>query len=153
VADNTLQQGNDPIATDELTVYNGTTVAAGTVYAPRTKVGYGDDSTYRDASDNFPLPIRHFSDAAALTSVTASTTSVTVIGANTIRRGLSVHAVTSGTGTCYVRVGGGTATAALGGHSFDMAPGAYWEAPYGFTGAVTAIWSASSGGLNVTEYT
>jgi hypothetical protein len=96
--------------------------------------------------------VRRTTDTATLTSVAASVTSVTVIAANTNRRGLRLHAVTS-SAVCYVRMGGGTAAAALGGHSFDMQPGALYEDPDGYTGAVTAIWATATGGLNVTELT
>jgi hypothetical protein len=49
--------------------------------------------------------------------------------------------------------GGGTAAATLGGHSFDMSPGALYEDPDGYTGAVSAVWATATGGLNVTELT
>lgn len=89
---------------------------------------------------------------ATVTPVPASATSTTVIAANANRRGLKIHAVTSSS-TCYVREGGAAATSALGGHSFDISPGQLYEFPFGYKGAVTAIWAGTSGGLNVTEYT
>jgi hypothetical protein len=148
--DSANQTGNDAIATNVLATVNGTTVTG--IEAQRTKVGYGDDGVYRDVSDAYPLPVRRTVDTATLTSVAASVTSVTVIAANTNRRGLRLHSVTS-SAVCYVHLGAGTAAATLGGHSFDMQPGALYEDPDGYTGAVTAIWATATGGLNVTELT
>src|SRR3954471_16708866 len=148
MAENTTQTGNATIAADDVTTLNG--AASSGVLVQRMKPTYGDDGTARDVSDAFPLPVRRTTDTATLTSVAASVTSVTVIAANTNRRGLRLHAVTS-SAVCYVHMGAGTAAATLGGHSFDMQPGALYEDPDGYTGAVTAIWAAATGGLNVTE--
>lgn len=148
--DSANQTGNDAIATNVLTTVNGTAVTG--IETQRVKPGYGDDGDFRDVSDAFPMPVKRTTDTATLTSVAASVTSVTVIAANVNRRGLRLHSVTS-SGQCYVRMGGGTAAATLGGHSFDMQPGALYEDPDGYTGAVTAIWATATGGLNVTELT
>jgi citrate lyase beta subunit len=150
MAENTTQAGNATIAADDVATLNG--AASSGVLVQRVKETYGDDGTARDVSDAFPLPVRRTTDTATLTSVAASVTSVTVIAANTNRRGLRLHAVTS-SAVCYVRMGGGTAAATLGGHSFDMSPGALYEDPDGYTGAVSAVWATATGGLNVTELT
>jgi hypothetical protein len=148
--DSANQTGNDAIATNVLTTVNGTAVTG--IEAQRIKVGYGDDGTFWDASDAFPLPVQRSSDTAAVTSVAASATSVTVIAANTNRRGLKLHSVTS-SAVCYVRFGTTAATASLGGHSLDIQPGYLYEDPDGYKGAITAIWASATGGLNVTELT
>jgi hypothetical protein len=148
--DNSTQQGNDNIATDEVATLNG--AASTGVKVARSKVGYGDDGDYRDVSDQFPLPTARSSDVATVTSVAANSASQTLINANTSRRGLVLHS-TTGSAQAYVRLGGIAATTALGGHTFDMLAGSYWEAPYGFKGAVTAIWTAATGGINITEFT
>lgn len=148
MADNTTQAGTDTIATDDVTLLNGG--ASSGVKVQRTKATYGDDGTSRDVSDTFPLPVREVATTATLTNVAASVASVTVIAANANRRGLALHA-TTGSATCYIRLGAAAATAAIGGHTLDIAAGAYYEVPFGYTGAVTAIWAAASGGLNVTE--
>jgi hypothetical protein len=150
MAENTTQTGNATIAADDVATLNG--AASSGVLVQRVKETYGDDGTARDVSDAFPLPVRRTTDTAVLTSVAASVTSVTVIAANTNRRGLRLHSVTS-SAVCYVHMGAGAAAATLGGHSFDMQPGALYEDPDGYTGAVTAIWAAATGGLNVTEMT
>jgi hypothetical protein len=150
IPDNTTQAANATIAADDVATLNG--AASTGVLVQRMKPVYGDDGAARDVSDAFPLPVRRTTDTAVLTSVAASVTSVTVIAANTNRRGLRLHSTTA-SAVCYVHLGAGTAAASLGGHSFDMQPGALYEDPDGYTGAVTAIWAAATGGLNVTELT
>lgn len=154
MADDTAQGGTDVIATDHVTNLNGAAVAQSPTSpkVQRVKVAYGDDGTSRDASDAFPLPVRDVSGTATLTSVAAAVTSTTVIAANPNRRGLILHS-TSGSAICYVRLGAAPASSALGGHTFDLPAGGYWEAPFGYTGEVRAIWAATGGGLNVTELT
>lgn len=151
MADN-VTVGGINYSTDDITTLNGGAIAAGTAQTQRMKVQYGDDGTARDVSDNYPLPIKRAADAASITSVAASTTSVTVLAANANRRGLLLHNLSS-SDTCYIRLGGGTATNALGGHSFDLSPSYVYEDANGFTGAITAVWSSTNGGLNVTEMT
>lgn len=149
MADNTTQSGADTIATDDLATLNGS--ASSGVKIQRVKVGFGVDGDSTDVSGANPLPTKQESDVATVTSVAASVTSVTVIAANANRRGLTLHSTTA-SALAYVRLGGSAATAALGGHTLDMGAGAYYEAPFGYTGAITAIWAAATGGFNVTEF-
>jgi hypothetical protein len=150
MADNTTQTGTATIAADDVTTLNG--AASSGVLVQRVKQGFGDDGDHRDVSHAYPLPVQFASDVATVTTVTASITSVPVVAANANRRGLIIHATTA-SAIVYIRLGGGTASSAAGGHSFDMSAGGYYEAPFGFTGAITAIWGAATGALNVTELT
>ncbi len=90
------------------------------------------------------------SGTATLTSVVANIASVTLLAANTARKGASI--ANTSTSILYLRIGGGTATATTG-HSVQMAANTYFELPYGYTGAITGIWVAANGQANVTEYT
>ena len=87
---------------------------------------------------------------ATLSSVASSASSVTILAANTARRGASI--VNTSTAILYLRIGGGTATATTG-HSVQMAANTYYEVPFGYTGAITGIWASANGQANVTEYT
>lgn len=88
---------------------------------------------------------------ATLTSVGDSATSVTLLAANGRRRGASI--VNASTATLYVNLSGGTATATTA-HSVQLTTGAYFEVPFGYTGAITGIWASDAGGsANMTEYT
>jgi len=89
------------------------------------------------------------SNAVSVTSVASSATSVSLIAANTARRGVSIQ--NTSTSILYILVGGGTATATTA-HSVQIPSNGYWEAPYGFTGAVSGIWASANGSANITEY-
>ncbi len=54
MADNTIQNGTDSIATDDVTTLNGG--ASTGVKVQRVKNTYGDDGTSRDVSHAFPMP-------------------------------------------------------------------------------------------------
>lgn len=58
MADNTTTNPGalgDVIATDDLSTLNGGAVSG--VKAQRVKPGYGDDGSFRDVSENYPLPV------------------------------------------------------------------------------------------------
>jgi len=91
------------------------------------------------------------SSTATVTTVASGISSVTIKAANTSRKGLTV--TNTDANVLYLLVGGGTASAT----NFSVPVAAltgYWEAPYGFTGAVTGIWALDgAGSALVTEYT
>jgi hypothetical protein len=91
------------------------------------------------------------SSSATVTAVASGIASVTIKAANTARKGITV--TNTDANILYLKVGGGTASAT----DFSVAVAAttgYWEAPYGFTGAITGIWALdATGSALVTEYT
>lgn len=87
---------------------------------------------------------------ATQTSVPSNAASVTILAANSKRRGASIQ--NTSTAILYLLLGGGTATATTA-HSVQMASNTYYEIPFGFTGAITGIWAAANGQANVTEFT
>lgn len=91
------------------------------------------------------------SATATVTAVASGIASVTIKAANTARKGITV--TNTDANILYLLVGGGTASAT----NFSVAVAAttgYWEAPYGFTGAITGIWALDgAGSALVTEYT
>lgn len=98
-----------------------------------------------------PLVVQPNSSAAAVTTVASGIASVTIKAANTARRGLTV--LNTDANVLYLLVGGGTASATNLSVIVAATTG-YWEAPYGFTGAITGIWAADgAGSAYVTEYT
>lgn len=85
MADNSVQNGTDTIATDEVTTLNGS--ASSSVKVQRVKVMFGDDATARDASASFPLPIHmrndsrtfvHYFAVAAAAGTTGTETAITL---------------------------------------------------------------------------
>lgn len=89
------------------------------------------------------------SNAVSVTTVSSSASSVSLLAANVKRAGVSVQ--NTSTAILYLLVGGGTATATTA-HSVQIPSNGYWEAPYGFTGALSGIWASANGSANITEY-
>jgi len=91
-----------------------------------------------------------FSTATA-TQVAASATAVTILAANTARRGATFYY--DAAAILYLLPGAGTPTASV--YQIKMGSGlyTYYELPPGYTGIVKGIWSAATGSVDVVEYT
>jgi hypothetical protein len=89
--------------------------------------------------------------AATVSNVSASATSVTILSATDTRAGASIYNDTSDT-TNYLYVKMGT-TASTTDYSVKVNAGGYFEVPYGYNGRIDGIWVAASGAARVTEYT
>jgi hypothetical protein len=92
------------------------------------------------------------SATATETGVAASASSVTVLAANTARKGAAITN-DQASATLYLRLSATAATAASGGYTVILPGGAYYEVPFGYTGQITGIWSAATGFANVSELT
>jgi hypothetical protein len=88
-------------------------------------------------------------DLVSVTTVASSASSVSLISANTKRKGLTIQ--NTSTAILYALLGGGTATATTA-HSVQIPSNGYYEVPYGFTGAVSGIWASANGSANITEF-
>lgn len=86
---------------------------------------------------------------STLTSVASSATSVTILAANTARKGASIS--NTSTAILYLRLNAGTADITTG-HTVQMASNTYFEVPFGYTGAIVGIWASANGSANVTEF-
>lgn len=89
---------------------------------------------------------------ATVTSVAyAATTSTSLIGANSLRRALTLF--NNSTAKVYVNLSGGTASATTGA-SISIAAGQSYTVPApSTTNAITAFWEAGgAGSMNITEY-
>lgn len=99
-----------------------------------------------------PLPVTPatFSTATA-TQVAANTGAVTILAANTARKGASFYYEAAA--ILYLLPGAGTPTASV--YQVKMGSGlyTYYELPPGYTGIVKGIWSAATGSVDVVEYT
>jgi hypothetical protein len=89
---------------------------------------------------------------SAQTGVAASATSVTLLAANPARRGATIHNDAT-SATLYVRLNASAAANASGGYTTVMPPGAYYEVPANYSGAITGIWASAAGFANMTELT
>ena len=93
------------------------------------------------------VTLRSFSKTT-ITSVASSATSVPLVAARDVRKGMIIQ--NTSTAILYILFGGGTATATTA-HSVQIAPNAYYDLS-GFTGAVSCIWAAANGQANITEF-
>lgn len=85
-----------------------------------------------------------------LSSVESGIASVTILAANTARKGATI--TNTDANALYLDLSGGTASATS--YSVAVAAAGYYEVPYGFTGLITGIWAADgTGAAKVTEFT
>lgn len=89
-------------------------------------------------------------DTATLSNVASSATSVTVLAANSARRGAIIYNDSSA--VLYLKFGSGAASTSS--YTVQIAAGGYYEFPSPvYTGACTGIWAAANGNARVTEVT
>lgn len=85
---------------------------------------------------------------ATTTQVNASATSVSLLASNPARKGASIF--NTGSSTLHLSY---TATATAAATAVDIVTGAYFEVPFGYTGAIAGIWDGSpSGKANINEF-
>lgn len=83
-----------------------------------------------------------------VTSVASSATSVSLIAANDLRKGMIIQ--NTSTAILYVLCGTTAATATTA-HSIQIPANGYVTLG-GYTGAMTGIWAAANGQVNITEF-
>ena len=83
------------------------------------------------------------------TNVASSASSVTILAANSGRKGATI--TNDSTQVLYLLYSTGTASATN--YSVQLAAGAYWELPFNYTGQLTGIWASANGNARVTELT
>lgn len=139
---------------DNITVTPGTgaTVATDEVggrHYQRVKLAHGVDGSAVDASGTDPLPVISVQTVATavLTSVSASATTVTVLAANTARRGAYVF--NDSTAVLYLKLG---ATASTTSHTVQVPAYGLYELPLPvYTGVIDGLWATATGSARVTE--
>ena len=88
-----------------------------------------------------------FATTAVVTSVAASVSSVTLLAANTGRRGGTFYNDSSA--TLYLKFG---ASASSTDFTVPLIAGAYYEMPWPvYTGLVAGVWASATGAARVTE--
>jgi hypothetical protein len=87
------------------------------------------------------------STAGTTTAVAASITSVSLVAANTNRKGLNIF--NSSTAKLYINYG---ATATVAGAALVIDANQLWECPEEYLGQVSGIWAAANGNARVTEF-
>ncbi|MCV3213021.1 hypothetical protein OGM63_05680 [Plectonema radiosum NIES-515] len=87
------------------------------------------------------------SGTVAATSVTASTSSVSILAANLARKGTTIW--NNSTANLYVELG---ATASTSAFTARVGASGYYEVPFTYTGAISGIWDAVNGSALVREF-
>ena len=134
------------------------TVGANTVYRQRVQVAGSSAAAFVEvlpsnpASSDYAIVVRSIPQrgaTGAVTAVTASTSSKTLLAANAAR--LTAKLYSASTGTLYVSLASASATSAF---TFPMSNGSFYELPAGlYTGVITGMWPVASGLVMVTEVT
>lgn len=114
------------------------------------KVDLGTDNDVTVTSGNITVSgtvaITDKSANAALSNVAGSAASVTILASNGARTGATIW--NDSTAILYITFG---ATASATSCTVKMAPDAYYEVPFGYTGIITGIWASATGSARVTE--
>lgn len=107
------------------------------------------DSTGVQYSGSNPIPTKEVrSVTPSQTSPSVGVTSTSILASNTSRLGATIY--NEGSAICYTKLG---VTASLTSYTLQIASGGYYEVPFGYTGAIDGITSASTAQLRVTEIT
>lgn len=107
------------------------------------------DTTWKRASIANPLPVRAVATASAVTSVSASATSVDLLALNAARRGATVF--NDSAALLYLKLGTAASTTS---YTVQVPAGGYFELPAPtYTGIVAGIWASATGSARVTELT
>lgn len=103
----------------------------------------------RELSANLHVPFVLTLPAATgtQTSPATSTASATILASNALRLGATIY--NDAVGSLFVKFG---ATASATSFAVKMAPGAYYEIPYAYTGIIDAILDGGTGNARVTEF-
>lgn len=88
------------------------------------------------------------SSTGTKSNVASSASSVTILAANTARKGATI--ANDSTAILYLDVSGGTASTSS--YTVQLASGDYYEVPFGYSGAITGIWASANGSARVTEF-
>jgi hypothetical protein len=101
-----------------------------------------------DAAGN--LSVKPHTAAAALSNVASSATVVTILAANTARRGM--YLFNDSTSAMYLAF---VAAASLTNFTVKIPPAGYYEMPNAptYTGILTALWDTANGSARITELT
>ena len=90
------------------------------------------------------------SGTGTVTSVASAASDTSILAQNLNRDGVTIY--NDSTATLYLLLSG-TGAASTTNFTVKMAPGGYYEVPYGYTGALRGYWSAANGYARVTEFT
>lgn len=85
---------------------------------------------------------------SAITSVSAATSSTSLLAASATRYGATIY--NDSTAICYLLLNSGTASTTN--YTVQLAANSYYEVPFGYTGAIKAIWASATGAARISEF-
>jgi hypothetical protein len=88
------------------------------------------------------------SATATSSAVNASTTSVSLLAANTSRKGATIW--NASTAILYLDLDAASSNSA---YAVQIGAGDYYEVPFGFTGEISGVWAAANGNAQIREFT
>jgi hypothetical protein len=92
--------------------------------------------------------IESTSGTSTPTTVASSATSVTILAANSNRKGTTIW--NDSTANLFIEFG---ATATTSAFIAKLSPSGYYETPFRYTGVISGIWSSANGNALVRELT
>jgi hypothetical protein len=141
------------VAQDAAIAGNPVSVGGRASAAEPTDMSADGDSVYSWMDRKGRQIVAFQSGTGTLSNVSGSASSVTVLAANTARKGATI--VNDSTALLYLKFGSSASTSSytvvLAGAA--SAPFAYYEVPFGYTGIITGIWASAAGNARVTEVT
>jgi hypothetical protein len=90
----------------------------------------------------------NYASNGTIATIAPTTASTILLTANALRVGATL--LNSGTVTVFVGLG---ITPTTSSYHFQLAPNAYWEAPYNWTGAINGIVASTTGSVLVGSFT
>lgn len=87
------------------------------------------------------------STVSTRSNVVSSASSVTVLAANTARRGATI----TNDSTAVLYLGFGSGAASTTSYTVQIPAGGYYEVPFGVNEQLTGIWASANGSARVTE--
>lgn len=97
---------------------------------------------------NLNVTVEDHPDVGTVSSVSASASNVTILAANTGRKGAMVFNDSSA--ILYLKLGSASSSTSF---TVRMDGQGYYEVPFGYTGIVTGTWASATGSARVTELT
>ena len=89
------------------------------------------------------------SSTASITSVSGSVSSVSLLAANSSRKGATFF--NDSTAILYLSLG--TTSASTTSYTLQVGPNGYYELPFAWQGAIQGIWGSATGAVRITELT
>lgn len=141
-----------PIATTTPTSDATFVAGAVTTGAPTYATGQMDPLSLDTAGNLRVLATPSPSTTGTITHVSSSVTSVTLLAANTARKGATIYNNAGSGNLLYIALASSSNT--TNAYTIKLWPGNYWELPILYNGIITGIWTTASSNLAIiTELT